>query len=80
MWWGWGIPVAWATSALLLVADHLHGSGHGGWGSLLDLARLLIYWEWLRLAWRCSSPAAAGAWTLPIRGMLAAGLVVNALV
>jgi hypothetical protein len=78
-WWLWGIPTAWAISALLVVAENAHGSGHGGWGNALDLARLAVYWWWLRMAWRCSSNVRNPVWTPLSRIALAMGLVVNVL-
>lgn len=42
VWWLWGIPTAWAISALLIAAESAHSAGHGGWGDALDLARLAV--------------------------------------
>lgn len=77
VWWLWGIPTAWAISALLIAAESAHSAGHGGWGDALDLARLAVYWWWLRMAWRCSPNVRNPVWTSLTRIALAVGLVVN---
>jgi hypothetical protein len=80
VWWLWGIPMAWATSVLLILGETAHGAGHAGWGNLCDLLRLLVYWSWLRLAWKRSANVENRLWTPVAKLILAAGLVVNALV
>ena len=80
VWWLWGIPVAWASTLLILLAELAHGSGWGTLGGVLDVARLLVYWQWLRFAWRCARNVANPLWTPVARGLLAGGLVVHALV
>ncbi|HWA38192.1 MAG TPA: hypothetical protein VG873_10040 [Burkholderiales bacterium] len=77
--WLWGIPTAWAVSLLLIGAEMAHGAGHGAWGNALDLARLLVYWAWLRAVWKCSA-AGSRIRSLALRVPLLGGLVVNALV
>jgi hypothetical protein len=77
--WLWGIPMAWAVSLLLVAAETAHAAGHGTAGSACDLARLLVYWTWLRAVWRCSG-AGHVIRSAAIRVSLAGGLVVNALV
>jgi hypothetical protein len=77
--WLWGIPGAWAVSLFIVAGEWAHGAGHGGWGNALDLARLLAYWAWLRMVWRCSGAGSLVRATL-LRASLVGGLVVNALV
>jgi hypothetical protein len=77
--WLWGIPVAWAVSACLVAGEMAHAGGHGTLGSAFDLARLLVYWAWLRAVWRCSG-AGSLIRSAAIRVSLAGGLIVNALV
>ena len=79
VWWLWGVPVAWITSALVLAAEHARMTGLHGWGDLLDVARLATYWFWCRLAWKCSSNAGNPLWTLLSKTALAAGLVATVL-
>ena len=79
VWWLWGIPMAWAASALVIVAEMARNAGHGRWGDMLDLARLCVYWLWLRLAWKCSRNVRNPLWTPIARGALIAGLIINVL-
>ena len=81
VWWLAGIPVAWATSALVLAAEDLRSLGPWawGWGDALDAARLLVYLAWFRLAWRCSRNVQGAAWTPRARAALAAGLFASAM-
>ena len=79
MWWLWGIPAAWATSALVLSAEFLRQSGVHAGGDLCDVARLAIYWFWCRLAWQCSDNVGNPLWKLLSKTALAAGLVATVL-
>lgn len=81
VWWLAGILLAWITSALMIAAEHLRslGAWAWGWGDLCDVARLLVYLAWFRLAWRCSGNVQSVVWTQLARGALAAGLVVSAM-
>jgi hypothetical protein len=81
VWWCAGIPVAWLTSALVILAEHVRNLGPWawGWGDACDVARLLVYLAWFRLAWRCSGNVHSVAWTPLARGALAAGLVASAM-
>lgn len=80
VWWLWGIPTAWAASALIVAAESMRNAGYHGGGDVLDVARLAVYWVWMRLAWRRSGNVDNRLWTALARIALAAGLVVNALV
>ncbi|MBC7802959.1 MAG: hypothetical protein H7Y16_03700 [Candidatus Parcubacteria bacterium] len=77
VWWLWGIPVAWITSALLLGAEEFRITGLHGWGNLLDCARLAVYWFWCRMAWKLSASARRPVWNLLSKAALAAGFVVT---
>jgi hypothetical protein len=77
VWWLAGIPVAWLTTGLVLLAESLRSTGFDGWGDALDVARLLLYFAWFRLAWRCSRNVERRAWTRLAQGALAAGLVLS---
>jgi len=79
VWWLWGIPVAWITSALVLAAEEVRIAGFPGTGNLLDIARLAVYWYWCRLAWRCSGNVGNAVWTFLSKGTLATGLLVTVL-
>jgi hypothetical protein len=81
VWWCAGIPVAWITSALVIGADHVRSLGQWawGWGDLCDVARLVIYLAWFRLAWRCSGNVQGPVWTPLARVVLSAGLVLTAM-
>jgi hypothetical protein len=81
VWWCLGIPIAWITSALVIAAEDVRslGAWAWGWGDLCDVARLLVYLVWLRLAWRCSHNVESAAWTPLARGALAAGLFASAM-
>ena len=77
VWWLWGIPVAWATAALLLLAEGVRIEGYPRWGDALDVLRLLVYWWWLRLAWRSARQVKRSFWTPVAKLALSAGLVLN---
>jgi hypothetical protein len=78
VWWLWGIPVAWATSALVVGAELARDGGQPGLGNLLDVARLAIYWAWMLPAWKCSRNVAFRALTPVARAALVIGLTVHA--
>ena len=80
IWWLWGIATASLASALIVVAESARDAGYQGLGDALDLARLAVYWYWLRIVWQRSSNVDNRLWTPVARIVLAAGLVVNALV
>ena len=82
VWWLGGIPVGWTTSLLVVVAEHLRYAdpSHSDWGDLLDVMRFLIYFVWLRFAWRCSHNVDLPLWTTLARATLGAGLVFMAVV
>ena len=80
VWWLWGLPVAWATSALLVGAEFVRVEGLHRTGDVLDLVRLGMYWLWLRLAWRCADNVDHRAWSFLARAALVTGLVGHALV
>jgi hypothetical protein len=79
VWWLWGIPVAWLASALIVVAESARNTGYPGGGDVLDIARLALYWWWMRLAWKCARNVENPFWTYASRALLALGLVVNVL-
>ena len=75
IWWLWGIPVAWITSGVIVLAEIAFAAGYAGCGDLLDVVRLLVYFAWARLAWRCSHNVADRRWTVASRVVLGAGSV-----
>jgi hypothetical protein len=79
VWWLWGIPTAWAASALIVFAESTRSAGYNSWGDFLDVVRLALYWWWMRLAWKCARNVDNSFWTYASRGVLALGLVVNVL-
>jgi len=79
VWWLWGIPVAWGASALLLAAEFARDAGHHSLGDALDVARLALYWWWMRIAWACSGNVAHRIWSPLSRAALLVGLTANAL-
>jgi hypothetical protein len=79
VWWLWGIPVAWATSALVLAAEFARNAGNETWGSALDVLRLGLYWWWMRMAWSCSRHVRP-LWALLARLALVLGLAAHAFV
>jgi hypothetical protein len=79
VWWLCGIPVAWATSALVIGAEALRIGGHPAAGDWLDVVRLLIYILWAQLAWRCAHNVETGLWEPMSRFALMAGLVLAVL-
>jgi hypothetical protein len=80
VWWLWGIPVAWAASALILSAEYTRNAGFQGWGNALDVARLALYWSWMRVAWACSGNVERSFWGPLSRIGLLLGLAANAFV
>jgi hypothetical protein len=75
VWWKWGVPVAWITSALVIAAEESRLAALPSLGDLLDILRIAVYWFWCRLAWRCSASATHRAWEILSKGALAAGFV-----
>lgn len=75
IWWLWGIPLGWAASGMLIYAEFLRVSGAVGWADLVDVCRLLAYFSWARLAWRCSHNVEDARWTPMARFALGAGMV-----
>jgi len=75
VWWLWGIPVGWTTSGMMIAAELIRDVGYWGCGNLLDVARLLVYFSWARLAWRCSRNVEDRRWTPVARFALGAGFV-----
>jgi len=75
VWWLWGIPVGLTTSAMMIAAELIRDAGYWGGGNLLDVARLLVYFSWARLAWRCSRNVENHRWTPVARFALGAGFV-----
>ncbi len=80
VWWLWGIPLAWLTTALILGAEGLRLNGAPVAGDLLDVVRLAVYWYWCMLAWKCSGNVDNPLWTLLSKAALTAGFVVTVLV
>ena len=80
VWWLWGIPVAWAATALVLAAEYARTAGWPAWGNALDLARLAIYWWWMRIAWCCAGNVTNPIWSPLSRAVLVLGLTANALI
>jgi hypothetical protein len=79
VWWLWGLPVAWTAGALIVSAELVRTAGYGGWGDFLDLVRLLVYWWWLRMAWKCAHNVDQRFWTPIAKTALFAGLLLNVL-
>jgi hypothetical protein len=79
VWWLWGLPVAWVTGALIVFAEVVRTEGYGDWGHFLDLVRLLVYWWWLRMAWKCARNVEHRFWTVIAKTALSVGLLVNVL-
>ena len=75
VWWLWGIPVAWTTSVMIILAEFIRTAGYWGYGDMIDVARLLVYCSWARLAWRCSHNVSDRRWTRVSRIALGAGFV-----
>ena len=75
VWWLWGIPVGWTTSGMIIFAEFIRAAGYWGCGDLIDVLRLLVYFSWARLAWRCSHNVRNRRWTPVSRFALGAGFV-----
>jgi hypothetical protein len=80
IWWICGIPLAWATSALVIGAEAARVAGHPAAGDWLDVLRLLIYVTWAQLAWQCAHNVERRIWAPVSRFALTAGFVVMFLV
>jgi hypothetical protein len=78
VWWLWGIPTAWSASALIFVAESARSAGYHSLGGVLDIARIALYWLWMRFAWKCARNVENPFWTHASRTVLALGLVANA--
>jgi hypothetical protein len=79
VWWLWGMPMAWAASALLIGAELARNAGQHSWGNLQDIARLALYWWWMRIAWACSGNVVNPLWSPLSRAALLLGLTANVL-
>ena len=77
VWWICGIPVAWATSALVIVAEAARVGGHPSAGDGLDVVRLLIYVLWAQLAWQCAHNVETWLWVPVARCALMAGFALT---
>lgn len=64
---------------LVLLAETARSAGQDSWGDLLDVARFLIYFVWLRLAWRCSRNVDWPLWTPLAKAALSVGLILSAM-
>ncbi|HZQ71551.1 MAG TPA: hypothetical protein VFB08_01435 [Burkholderiales bacterium] len=78
LWWLAALPLCAAGAGGLLAAEALRNAGHEGWASLLDVARLALYWAWMHPAWRWASELQPRSRPLLVRGALLAGLLANA--
>ncbi len=79
VWWIAGIPLGWASSALAVIAEDVRLVDHPGWGNSLDLVRFLVFFAWLRLAWRCSHNVERPIWTPLAQATLSAGFLCMAM-
>ena len=79
VWWIAGIPLGWASGALVVIAEDMRYAGLPGWGNFLDLVRFLVFFAWLRLAWRCSPNVERPIWTPVAQATLSAGLLCMAM-
>jgi len=64
---------------LVLLAEKARYAGHESWGDLVDVARFLLYFVWLRLAWRSSHNVDWPLWTPLARVALSVGLILSAM-
>ena len=80
IWWLCGIPVAWIASALVIAAEAARVAAHPVAADWLDVARILIYTMWARLAWLCSHNVESGVWRPLSRLALTAGLLLMVMV
>ena len=48
--WFWSVPLAWITSALVLLAEEARVAGLGGWGNVLDFVKFTVFLFWFILA------------------------------
>jgi hypothetical protein len=64
---------------LVLLAEKARYAGHESWGDLLDVVRFLLYFVWLRLAWRSSRNVDWPLWTPLARVALSVGLILSAM-
>jgi hypothetical protein len=77
VWWLCGIPVAWATSLLVIGAEAARTGGYPATGDGLDVVRLLMYILWAQLAWQCAHNVENRLWEPVSRFALTAGLVLT---
>ena len=78
--WICAIPVVLMATALTGLAETVRIAGAHGWGDFFDVVKLLFYFFWFRLAWRCSRNVDAGVWT-PLSHLAAStGLVLVVLI
>lgn len=74
VWWLAGIPVGWLSSLLVVLAEELRVADYHGWGNFLDILRFLVFFAWVRLAWRCSVNVDAPYWKPLARTGMGPGL------
>lgn len=80
IWWLCGVPVAWATSALVIGAEAARVAQHPIAADWMDVLRILIYTLWAQLAWQCGHNVSTKIWSPLSRFALTAGLVLMILV
>ncbi len=81
VWWLAGIPMGWTASLLVVAAENLRyaSDDYFIYGDALDVLRFLVYFAWLRFAWRCAGNVDFPLWTPLARITLSAGLVFMAI-
>jgi hypothetical protein len=79
VWWIVGIPLGWASSTLVVIAEDMRYADHPGWSDFLDVVRFLVFFAWLRFSWRCSHNVERPIWTPVAQATLSAGLLCMAM-
>jgi hypothetical protein len=80
-WWLWAMPLAWATSALLILGESARDAHHDSSGNIWGFLGLLVCCSWLSLGWKvCAGPENRVLARRAVVGLLAVVLPVQGLI
>jgi hypothetical protein len=63
VWWQWGIPLGLLLNVLTVLAEASRTANHPAAGDTIDIVKLLFFFAWCRLAWRCAKNTDRKIWS-----------------